>query len=127
MIVVDSSGWIEFFTDGPLAAQYAARLRSLTSVVMPVIVLYEVYKRLKRDLSEDDALVAVSAMQRATVVPVTAEIALTAADLSLEHGLAMADAVILATARLHRAELVTSDRDFETIPGVTYLPKPTVG
>ena len=57
----------------------------------------------------------------------TGEIALTAADLSLEYGLAMADAMILATARMYRAELVTSDRDFESIPGVTYLPKPTPG
>ena len=122
MIVVDSSGWIEFFTDGALAETYASRLRNLSTVVTPVIVIYEVYKRLKRDLSEDDALLAVSAMQQSRVVPVDQEIALTAADLSLEHGLAMADAIVLATARKFDAELVTSDRDFETIGGVTYLP-----
>jgi predicted nucleic acid-binding protein len=124
VIVVDSSGWVEFFTDGSLADEYAAKLRNLSAVVTPVIILYEVYKRLKRDLSEDDAIVAVSAMQRTRVVPVTAELALTAADLSLEHGLAMADAMILTTARMYSAELVTSDRDFEQIPGVTYLRRP---
>jgi predicted nucleic acid-binding protein len=124
VIVVDSSGWVEFFTDGSLADTYFARLRNLANVLTPVIVIYEVYKRLKRDLSEDDAVVAVATMQRTRVVAVTGEIALTAADLSLEHGLAMADAMILATARTYRAELVTSDRDFESIPGVTYLPKP---
>ena len=123
MIVVDSSGWVEFFTDGPLGDEYARRLRSLSSVLTPVIVLYEVYKRLKRDLSEDDGIVAVSAMQRTRVIDITQEIALTAADLSLEHGLAMADALILATARLYRAELVTSDADFAAISGVTYLSK----
>ncbi|MEA2490135.1 MAG: hypothetical protein QOH21_1927 [Acidobacteriota bacterium] len=122
MIVIDSSGWIEFFTDGPLAGEYASRLRDLSSVVTPVIVIYEVYKRLKRDLSEDDAVVAVSAMQRSRVVAVDQELALTAADLSLEHALAMADAIVLATARRFHAELVTSDRDFEQIPGVAYLP-----
>ena len=122
MIVIDSSGWVEFFTDGPLAVEYARRIR-LSTVLMPAIVLYEVYKRLKRDLSEDDAIVAVSAMQRTRIIDITQEIALTAADLSLEHGLAMADALILATARLHRAELVTSDGDFAAIPGVTYLSK----
>ncbi|HJQ41057.1 MAG TPA: type II toxin-antitoxin system VapC family toxin [Thermoanaerobaculia bacterium] len=127
MIVIDSSGWVEFFTDGSLSEAYAARLRHLPTVLTPVIVLYEVYKRLKRELSEDDALVAVSAMQRTRIVPMTGEIALTAADLSLEHGLAMADAMILATARLHRAELVTSDKDFESISGVTYLVKPASG
>jgi len=124
--VVDSSGWIEFFTDGPLSDSYAARLRNMPAIVTPVIVLYEVYKRLKRDLSEDDAVVAISAMQRTRIAPITSELALTAADLSLEHGLAMADALILATARLFRAELVTSDSDFENVPNVTYLPKPAL-
>lgn len=123
MIVIDSSGWIEFFTDGPLADEYAKRLRTLSSVLTPVIVLYEVYKRLKRDLSEDDAIVAVSAMQRTQIVAIDQQVVLTAADLSLEHGLAMADSLILATARLFRAELVTSDVDFDGIPDVTYLPK----
>ena len=123
MIVVDSSGWIEFFTDGPLADEYAARLRKLTSVVVPVIVIYEVYKWLKRELSEDDAIVAVSAMQRGQVVPIDQELALSAADLSLEHSLAMADALVLAAARRFHAELVTSDSDFEKVAGVTYLPK----
>ena len=123
MIVVDSSGWIEFFMDGPLAGDYASRLRRLGTVVTPVIVVYEVYKRLKRELSEDDAVVAVSAMQRSRVVALDQELALTAADLSLEHGLAMADAIVLATARRFHAELVTSDRDFMKIDGVTYLPK----
>jgi predicted nucleic acid-binding protein len=124
VIVIDSSGWIEFFTDGPLADDYARRLRNLSSIVTPVVVIYEVYKRLKRELSEDDGIVAVSAMQRTQVVPLDQETALSAADLSLEHGLAMADAMVLATALKFHAELVTSDRDFEHIPGVTYLPKP---
>lgn len=123
MIVIDSSGWVEFFTDGPLADTYASRLRNLPSIVTPVIVIYEVYKRLKRELSEDDGIVAVSAMQGTRVVAIDQEIALTAADLSLEHGLAMADALVLATARKFSAELITSDRDFERISGVTYLPK----
>jgi len=123
VIVVDSSGWIEFFTDGRLADDYASRLRKLSTIVTPVIVIYEVYKRLKRELSEDDAVTAVSAMQRSQVVAIDQEIALTAADLSLEHGLAMADALVLATARKFNAELVTSDRDFDGMTGVTYLPK----
>jgi predicted nucleic acid-binding protein len=127
VIVIDSSGWIEFFTDGPLADEYASRLRKLTTVVTPVIVIYEVYKRLKRELSEDDAVIAISAMQRSQVVAIDQEIALTAADLSLEHRLAMADALVLATARKFQAELVTSDRDFERVIGVTYIPKQTKG
>ncbi|HYM62882.1 MAG TPA: type II toxin-antitoxin system VapC family toxin [Thermoanaerobaculia bacterium] len=126
MIVVDSSGWVEFFTDGPLAGDYLARLRNLAEVATPVIVVYEVYKRLKRDLSEDDAIVAVAAMQRTRIVPVDQDLALFAADLSLAHGLAMADAMVLATAKRFSAQLVTSDRDFDGIAGVVYLPKKPV-
>jgi len=123
VIVIDSSGWIEFFTDGPLANEYAARLRNLPGIVTPVIVVYEIYKRLKRDLSEEDAIVAVSAMQRTKIVGVDQELVLSAADLSLEYSLAMADALVFATARRFQAELITSDRDFDGLPGVLYLPK----
>jgi predicted nucleic acid-binding protein len=125
VIVIDSSGWIEFFTDGPLANEYAARLRNLPGIVTPVIVVYEIYKRLKRDLSEDDAIVAVSAMQRTKIVSVDQELVLSAADLSLEYSLAMADALVFATARRFQAELITSDRDFDGLPGVVYLPNKT--
>jgi predicted nucleic acid-binding protein len=62
-------------------------------------------------------------MQRSQVAAIDQELALTAADLSLEHGLAMADAIVLATARKFRAELVTSDGDFQGLAGVTFLPK----
>jgi len=125
VIVVDSSGWVEFFTDGPLSEQYAMRLRNTAAIVTPTIVLYEVYKRLKRDLSEEDAVIAAGAMQRTRVVPLDQELALSAADISLAQRLAMADAIVLATARAFRAELVTSDDDFEGIADVTYLPKPS--
>ncbi|MCU1246512.1 MAG: uncharacterized protein JWN02_2422 [Acidobacteria bacterium] len=127
MTVVDSPGWIELFTDGPLADAYESRLRDAASILVPAIVIDEVYKRLKRDLSEDDALIAVSAIQRSRVIPVDQEVALTAVDLSLEHGLAMADSLVLATARLHDADLLTSDRDFEGLAGVIDLPKPSAG
>ncbi len=124
MIVVDSSGWLQFFTDGPLAEQYANRLRQPGNVVTPTIIMYEVYKHSKRLRGEDGALETVAAMQKTRVVDLTPEIALVAADLSHEHKLPMADAIILATARLYEAEVVTSDSDFEGVPGVTYIPKP---
>ena len=124
MIVVDSSGWLEFLTDGPLADQFATRLRQPSAVITPTIVMYEVYKHSKRLRGEDGALDAVAAMQKTRVVPLSDELALVAADLSLALKLPMADAIVLATARLHEAEVVTSDVDFEGVPGVTYIPKP---
>jgi toxin FitB len=125
MIVVDSSGWLQFLTDGPLAEQYANRLRQPAGVVTPTIIMYEVYKHAKRLRGEGGALDAVAAMQKTRVVDLTPEIALVAADLSIELKLPMADAIILATARLYEADVVTSDADFEDVPGVTYIPKPS--
>ena len=122
---MDSSGWLQFLTDGPLADQYAGRLRQASAVITPTIVMYEVYKHSKRLRGEDGALDAVAAMQKTRVVDLNDELALIAADLSIELKLPMADAIILATARLYEAEVVTSDADFDGLPGVTYIPKPT--
>jgi predicted nucleic acid-binding protein len=122
--VIDSSGWLEFFTDGPLAENYAEHLSDLSQILTPTIVLYEVYKRIKRERGEDEALVAAAQLKKTQIVVLTDTIALTAADLSLEHRLAMADAMVYATARLRDLVLFTSDDDFEDLPGVVYLPKP---
>lgn len=125
MIVLDSSGWLEFFGDGPYADEFAARLRHPANVMTPTIAIYEVYKWIKRERSEDDAMYAAATMRKTRVVDLSDEIALTAADLSLAHKLPMADAIILATARTHGAELVTTDGDFDGMEGVTYFSKKT--
>jgi predicted nucleic acid-binding protein len=125
LIVLDSSGWLEFFGDGPYADQFAARLRHPANVMTPTIAIYEVYKWIKRERSEDDAMYAAATMRKTRVVDLSDEIALTAADLSLAHKLPMADAIILATARTHGAELVTTDGDFDGMEGVTYFSKKT--
>ena len=124
MKLVDSSGWIEFFTNGPLAGAYAAYLRNSQELVSPIIVLYEVYKKIKSQRSEEEALVAVSTMGATRFVPLTDTVALTAADVSLHYGLAMADAIIYATALVEGAQLITSDADLASLPGVMYLKKP---
>ncbi len=123
MIVVDSSGWLEYLTDGVLADEYAKHLRRTDAVVTPTIVIYEVYKHAKRLRSEEDAVDAVAAMQKTRVAPLTDELALIAADLSILYKLAMADAIVLATAQAHDADVITSDSDFENVPGVVYIPK----
>lgn len=123
MIVVDSSGWIEFFADGPHAEAFAARLRTPGSVLTPTIAVCEVYKWIKRERSEEDALQAVAAMKRTRIVELTEELALTAADLSLSHGLAMADSMMLAVARARNAPLATTDSGFEGIDGVIIFSK----
>jgi predicted nucleic acid-binding protein len=116
LILVDSSGWIEYLADRPRANEFARYLEGREPLLASVIQVYEVYKVIRRDLSEERAVAAVAALQAATLVPVDDALALEAADLSVEHGLAMADSLILATARRHRARIVTSDADFEGLP-----------
>jgi predicted nucleic acid-binding protein len=123
LIVLDSSGWIEFFADGPHAEQFASILRQPATVITPTVALYEVYKWIKRERSEDEALDAVGTMKKTFVADLTEEIALTAADLSLTHRLAMADSMMLAFARANHAELVTTDSGFDGILGVKVFSK----
>lgn len=123
MIVLDSSGWLEFFGDGPHGEEFASRLRKPENVITPTVAIYEVYKWIKRERSEEEAMQAVATMKKTHVVDLTEDLALTAADLSLAHGLAMADSMMLAAARAHNAELVTTDAGFDGVPGVTIFSK----
>ena len=123
MILVDSSGWLEFFTEGPLANAYAEHLKRPSDIVTPTVVLYEVYKLIKRQRSEQEAVAAAAQLGKTHVVALTEAIALTAADASLAYHLAMADAIVYATALTQGAKLVTSDADLGVLPGVTYLKK----
>lgn len=109
-VVLDSSAWIEFFTDGPLADRYAAYLTSKFQLITPTIVLYEVYKKVKRERGEETALLFAGRLNATRVVHLTESIAFLAADVSLRHGLAMADAIVYATAQDQKAEVITGMR-----------------
>lgn len=122
--VVDSSGWIEYFADGPNAAFFEAAIEDADSLVVPAISLYDVFKRLLREPDgESLGLRVVAAMQRGKVVDLDADLALEAARLAHERKMPMADAVILATAYQHDATLLTQDSDFESMPSVSYVQK----
>jgi predicted nucleic acid-binding protein len=121
MNVVDSSGWLEYFADGPHADFFARPIQDLEKLVVPALCIYEVFKRIAQQRGEDHALQAVATMQQATVIDLTAPLALEAARLSLESRLPMADSIIMATARAFEATLWTQDADFENIKGVRYI------
>ncbi len=123
MILIDSSGWIEYYADGPLASRYAKYIEDPKKVVIPAIVLYEVYKKIKMEKGETVAVSIAAVMQQGKRVAMNEEIALRAADYSLEFKLAMADAVVYATAQMEGVDLVTSDQDLKGLPGVIYYSK----
>ena len=123
MNIIDSSGWLEYFSDGPNAKHFLPPLNDTSSLIVPVITIYEVFKVVLRESSEDDALQAVAAMQKGRIVELTANIAMNAAKLSLQRDLPMADSIILATAQAYRSVIWTQDSDFQNIEGVKYFSK----
>lgn len=127
MNVVDSSGWLEYFADGPNAAFFAPAIEATRELLVPTLSLYEVFKRVLQQRGEGEALQAVALMQQGQIVELTSVLALAAAKASIEHRLPMADSIMLATAQACGAILWTQDVDFERTAGVKYVAKNPVG
>lgn len=99
MNVVDSSGWLEYFADGANAAHFSAAIENTAELIVPVISIFEVFKRVLQQRTEGEALKAVALMQQGHVIELDVPLSLSAANLSCEFKLPMADSIILATAR----------------------------
>jgi predicted nucleic acid-binding protein len=123
MFLVDTCGWIEWMIDSPLAENYSSYLSSPDTLIAPTLVQHELYKWLCRETDQSTALSAIAATQTATVISLDTSIALQAADIARDFKLAIADAIIYATARQHQATLVTSDAHFSELPFVKYFKK----
>ena len=122
MNIIDSSGWLEYFSDGPNAKHCLPPLNDTSTLIVPVITIYEVFKVVLRESAENEALQAVAAMQKGKIIDLNADIAMNASKLSLQHNLPMADSIILATARAYDCVIWTQDSDFQHIEGVNYFP-----
>jgi toxin FitB len=127
MNIVDSSGWLEYFSGGMNSENFASPLQDSSSLIVPVITIYEVFKVALRESGENEALQAVAAMQQGTIIDLTASIAINASKLSLQYNLPMADSIILSTAQAYKCLIWTQDSDFENLPGVKFFPKTKVG
>lgn len=123
MNLVDSCGWLEFFADGPNADFYAAAIEDTGSLIVPTICLLEVFKRVLQQRGEDAALQAAAAMHQGLIVSLDANLALTAARISNDLQLPLADSVILATARAYLGVIWTQDAHFKSLEGVRYTEK----
>ena len=119
-VVLDSSCWLEFFADTDRADLYAEAIENAQDLVVPVLTVYEVAKKLAREVGDDVAAAALSLMQRGKLIDIDLPLALEAA----VNGLPLADSLIYATARHHGAELWTQDRHFVGLPGVRFFAKP---
>ena len=117
--VVDSSAWLEYLAGSPKASQFAAAIEDVGNLVVPVITIYEVFKKVLRERGEGDALQVASLMQSGEVVDLDLPLAMDAAHLKLPF----ADSIIYATAMSRGATLWTQDDHFKDLPGVRYFPK----
>jgi predicted nucleic acid-binding protein len=121
--VVDSSGWLEYFADGPNADFFAPPLEKPDLLIVPSISLLEVFKRILHQRGENEALQAMALMMEGRVVDLDADLALRAAMIGLSEKLPLADSVMLATAQKFGALLWTQDGDFENLAGVRFIKK----
>lgn len=125
MNVVDASGWLEYFADGPDAAFFAQTLQETGHLVVPTTVVLEVFRHVYRHRGESEALQAAAAMQQAKVEPLDTTAALDAARLCVEHGLSPSAGIALAAARKHDAQLWTLASELRNVRGVRYRPRST--
>ena len=123
MNLVDSSAWLEYFADGKNASFFAPAIENTRLLLVSSINCYEVFKRIAQQRDENAAMQAIAVMQQGAVVDVSADLAIVAAKIALDSKLPLADSIILATARLHRAIVWTQDSDFEGIAGAKYVAK----
>ncbi|HEY0020488.1 MAG TPA: type II toxin-antitoxin system VapC family toxin [Longimicrobium sp.] len=121
--VVDTSGWLEYMTNGPNSNLFAPAIEDTDTLVVPTVSVLEVFRWVLRERGESDALQATAMMQQGIVVDLDAALALKAAKLGHTHKLPLADSVIYATAREYNAVLWTQDGHFAGLADVEYHPK----
>jgi predicted nucleic acid-binding protein len=124
MNVVDSSGWLEYFAAGSNGPFFLPPIRDTVRLLVPTVCLYEVFKRVLQQYDTSTAHRCINDMHAGKIIELDASLALLAAQISIQHKLAMADSLIYATAQAHHATLWTQDEHFQTLPGVRYIAKP---
>jgi toxin FitB len=123
MNLLDSSGWIEYFANGPNAGHFDPIATETARLLVPTIVLHEVYRWAEREGGETAAHRCALALQEGHVIALDADLAIAAARLARRHKLPTADSIIYATAQARSALVWTQDDDFENLSGVRYFAK----
>jgi toxin FitB len=120
MNLVDTSGWIEYFFDGPNASFFSGPIEAIEELIVPTVCVYETFKKINLVADASRALRAVAQMQQASVISLTADVALRASLISIQHKLPTADSLIYATAVTAGATVWTQDEHFRGLPHVNF-------
>jgi len=121
MNLVDSCGWLEYYADGPNADFYAPAIEDTENLIVPVICIYEVFRKILQQRGEAPALQAAALMHQGLVVDLSSPLALSAAKIGIGLKMPLADSIILASARAHNAVVWTQDAHFKDIKDVRYI------
>lgn len=123
MRLIDTSAWIEWLIGSPTGKVVATFLPGEADWLVPTMVQLELTKWMTREVGEEKSDQVMAFTQLCQIVPLDTETALLAADLCRKHKLATADAVVLASAKINGADLLTCDRHFSGLPDVTVIEK----
>ena len=121
MNIVDSSGWLEYFAEGSNAEFFAPAIEDTKNLLVPVICIYEVFKKILLQSGVSAAQTHISDMKLGKIIEIDESLALSAAKISFDLKLPMADSLILATARANDAILWTQDEHFKDQDGMNYI------
>jgi len=121
MNLVDSSCWLEFFAGTRVGDAVAPVIEDNNHLIVPSIILYEVFKKLLLEVGEDRAIMAIAHMKLGKVRELDADLAIYSAKIGKEFKLAMADSIIYATALKNDCLLWTQDKHFKDLHGVKYF------
>jgi predicted nucleic acid-binding protein len=118
LYLIDSTGWLEYLSEDSKATAFAHYLEGESSVIVPTVVLFEVYRHLAKHRGRPlaDRFASQALLRR--IVPLDETVALAAANASIDHRLNGNDAIVYATARVFQAQLVTANTHFRGLPGV---------
>ena len=123
MNLVDSSGWLEYFSGSSNAQIFAPAIENIEELIVSTINIYEIYKKILTERDENSALEAAGIMQQAKVIDVSLSISIQAAMLSRQFKLPMAGSLIYTTAIQNDAILWTQDSDFKNLKDVKFIKK----
>ncbi len=122
--MVDSSAWIEYFSGsdvGIIIREIIEKEKLITSILV-IAELADKYLREGKPFHRELLFL----QSKVSIIPMNVNIALQGAKIKTQRRpmfpkFGLVDALILATAQLHKATLLTKDNDFRGIENVTIL------
>jgi len=123
MNVVDSSAWLSYFAGDKNADNFAKPIENVEQLILPTIILYEVFKCVLREKDESSALQAVAHMQQAKIIPLDSLLSIESAQSGCKYNLPLADSIIYTVTLKYNAILWTQDSHFSELKKVKYFKK----